>query len=201
MGKIYFTSDLHLGHDKEFIYKDRGFNSIEEHDAAIIERWNDVITSEDDVYILGDLMMNDQDKGVENLCKLKGRIHFITGNHDTNTKIRKYVNDCHFIQEGYSNVFKYGKYHFYLSHYPTLTAYFDDKSSIKNHIINLHGHTHSLAKFEFIDNPFVYNVALDSHDFLPVSIDQVIEDIKTQYKSVCEIINRLNWECIKHERI
>ena len=27
---IYFTSDLHLGHDREFIYKDRGYDNIRE---------------------------------------------------------------------------------------------------------------------------------------------------------------------------
>lgn len=34
---IYFTSDLHFGHDKDFIYKSRGFNSIGDHDNTIIE--------------------------------------------------------------------------------------------------------------------------------------------------------------------
>ena len=34
---IYFTSDLHFGDDKGFIYKPRGFNSIEDHDNTIIE--------------------------------------------------------------------------------------------------------------------------------------------------------------------
>ena len=37
---IWFTSDLHFCHDKEFLYKPRGFNSIEEHDTAIIQNWN-----------------------------------------------------------------------------------------------------------------------------------------------------------------
>lgn len=33
---MYFTSDLHLNHDKEFIYKNRGFNSINEMNNTII---------------------------------------------------------------------------------------------------------------------------------------------------------------------
>lgn len=35
--KIWFTSDLHFGHNKSFLYEPRGFNSIEEHDATIIK--------------------------------------------------------------------------------------------------------------------------------------------------------------------
>lgn len=29
MGNIYMTSDLHFGHDREFIWKVRGFLSVE----------------------------------------------------------------------------------------------------------------------------------------------------------------------------
>ena len=39
----YFTSDLHIGHDKDFIWKARGFNSIEEHDTQILKNWNSII--------------------------------------------------------------------------------------------------------------------------------------------------------------
>ena len=34
---IYFTSDTHFCHDKEFLYKPRGFSSIEEHDKTVVE--------------------------------------------------------------------------------------------------------------------------------------------------------------------
>lgn len=54
----YFTSDLHIGHDKDFLYKPRGFDSIEQHDTAIVKRWNDIVTPDDTVYILGDLCMS-----------------------------------------------------------------------------------------------------------------------------------------------
>ena len=57
MGNIFLTSDLHFGHNKEFIYKVRGFNSIEEMNEAIIERWNSVVNNDDDVYVLGDFIL------------------------------------------------------------------------------------------------------------------------------------------------
>lgn len=34
MGKIFLTSDLHFGHQREFLYGPRGFNTIQEHDEA-----------------------------------------------------------------------------------------------------------------------------------------------------------------------
>ena len=53
----YFTSDLHIGHDRDFIWKARGFSSIEEHDTEILKRWNSIVQPEDTVYILGDLCL------------------------------------------------------------------------------------------------------------------------------------------------
>ena len=35
---IWFTSDLHLGHDKDFIVKARGFETVEEMNAEIVKR-------------------------------------------------------------------------------------------------------------------------------------------------------------------
>ena len=69
---IYFTSDLHLGHDQEFIWGARGFNSVEQMNETIISRWNGMVTDDDDIYVLGDLVMG----GIENtemLKRLKGK--------------------------------------------------------------------------------------------------------------------------------
>ena len=41
--KIWFTSDTHFGHIKDFLWSPRGFYSIQEHDEAIIHNWNEVI--------------------------------------------------------------------------------------------------------------------------------------------------------------
>ena len=46
---IYFTSDLHLNHDRDFIYVPRGFNSVHEMNEAIIYNWNNNITEGDTV--------------------------------------------------------------------------------------------------------------------------------------------------------
>ena len=44
---IYFSSDLHLNHNKDFIYLPRGFSSIEEMNDAILNNFCKTITSED----------------------------------------------------------------------------------------------------------------------------------------------------------
>ena len=59
MGKIYLISDTHFNHNKDFVYKARGFNSIEEMNEKIIENWNSVVTDEDTIYVLGDVIMGE----------------------------------------------------------------------------------------------------------------------------------------------
>jgi len=50
MGKIYFTSDLHLGHENAIRFDQRPFNSVEEMDAELVRRWNAKVSNEDTVF-------------------------------------------------------------------------------------------------------------------------------------------------------
>lgn len=69
---IFATSDMHFGHDREFVWKVRGFNSIQEMNDAYVNRWNSVVGPEDDVYCLGDLMLGDP-SNIEYIKKLNGK--------------------------------------------------------------------------------------------------------------------------------
>ena len=86
---IYFLQVIPtlVSHNRGFLYEPRGFSSIEEHDETIIENWNKTVKPEDVIYLLGDAMLNDNDKGIQCLNKLNGRILFIRGNHDSNERI------------------------------------------------------------------------------------------------------------------
>ena len=65
---IYLTSDLHFCHNREFLYKPRGFDSVWDMNKVIVESWNKVVGADDDVYVLGDLMLNDNDEGARLIC-------------------------------------------------------------------------------------------------------------------------------------
>lgn len=177
---IYVCSDLHFGHDRDFIYVPRGYNNVYDHDRDIIQKWNDLITDQDDVYILGDLMLGDNEYGKQMISQLNGNLHIIYGNHDTDTRIAIY-NELHNVVEmcGYATMIKYSKWHFYLSHYPTKTANYDDsKENVKKNLWNLCGHVHTKDKFlEMRQGLMSYHVELDAHGNQPVPIDTVIQDI------------------------
>ena len=177
---IYFTSDLHFCHDRKFIYEPRGFTCIDDMNEDIVENWNNTVRSIDTVYLLGDIMLNDNKTGIELLKSLNGDIRIILGNHDTSSRISLYAKCKNIKSILYADVLNYGKYHFYLSHYPTLTGNIE-RESITQGTLNLFGHTHQKDNF-YMDNPFMYHVGVDSHGCKPVSIDTVISDMKKKYK-------------------
>lgn len=177
---IYLTSDWHFGHSKEFLFRPRGFNNIEEHNQAIIKNHNSIITDEDDVYVLGDLMLSDPEEGIRCIKQLKGKLHIIRGNHDTDRKWEMYKELDNVVELcGWATVIKYKKYNFYLSHFPTMTPNID-KESLRQTLINLYGHTHQQTNF-YNNIPQVYHVGMDSHNCYPVLLDDIIEEIKENF--------------------
>lgn len=183
--KIWFTSDTHFGHIKDFLWSPRGFNSIEEHDEVVIKNWNELVNPEDEVYHLGDVMLNDNEHGLKCINRLNGKIHLIVGNHDTNTKIELYKQCPNIVSIDYAKEIKIGKNYFWLCHYPTITANYDDNKPWAKHLINIYGHTHQTEKFYKVKetleiNPYMYCVCLDAHNNKPVELNEIIEDIKNQ---------------------
>lgn len=171
----YFTSDLHIAHDKDFIWKARGFSSIEEHDTEILKRWNSTVTPDDTVYILGDLCMGGNEKEWDRIYKnLNGEKKFICGNHDTLNKMNKYFFDYNMTGLGLAAIYRYSKKKkFYLCHYPT----FVNNHELEKFFWCFSGHTHSTNPFQFGEH-CVYNVAMDAHNCAPVSIEQIIKEIE-----------------------
>ena len=185
MGEIFLTSDTHFAHIASFLWEPRGFKSVEEMDEAIIERWNKVVKPNDIVYHLGDVMLSDNKKGIECFNRLNGEIFVIWGNHETDTRKNLLAAECPNFRGGwYAYLIKHNKMNIYLSHYPTMTANYDeDNKHFSQHVISLHGHLHTKEKWNF-DSPFVYNVAMDAHNCMPIHIDEVMTDIRQKWNEV-----------------
>lgn len=177
---IYFASDLHLNHDKVFIWEPRGFKSVYEMNDAIINNFNKIVKWDDNLYILGDVMLGDNNAAAQLFKLIPGNKHIILGNHDTTARRTLYETFYKTNVIGYADTFKYNKMNFYLSHYPTMTGNTDDKG-LKKCVINLSGHTHSKDKFQYYPQ-LIYNVAVDAHNNEPVEIEQIINDIKEKFK-------------------
>lgn len=168
---IYFSSDLHLNHDRPFVWEDRGFGCVEQMDEGLVKRFNSVLTDDDELYLLGDCCMGLNELAMPYLEKIKGHKHLIIGNHDTDARLEEYRSRGIFETIEWGGRIKYKKRMFLLSHYPMLIG-----NTSNDKVWNLHGHTHQLHAFGTV--PQCYNVGIDAHDCYPISIEKIYNDIQ-----------------------
>lgn len=151
---IFVWSDLHLGHNKEFIYKPRGFDSVEEHDAALRQRWQTHLNPESMIFILGDIMFGH--RADERLLSFFQDVPFkicflMGGNHhagfkqlleDTNDNLELFldVDESRAVQFLPNYVEAYiGGLFYVMCHYPIISANRQGKHDFGGMI---HGHCH-----------------------------------------------------------
>lgn len=189
MSKIFLTSDLHFNHDRAFIWRARGFQSVEEMNEAIVERYNSRVNPGDDVYICGDLCLGGGSQEImkANMAlieRLNGNIHVILGNHDSPARAEMYK-CCHNVVEVvYATMIHYNGYHFFLSHYPCMTGNLE-KETLKQCTCNIYGHTHQKDAF-YEDRPYMFHCGMDAHNCYPVLLDDAIEMMKAKVKECKE---------------
>lgn len=180
---IYFISDWHLNHNKAFVYESRGFYSIEEMNETLIARHNSVVKPHDVVYVLGDCCLGGGSK--ENLLdnqylinQFNGELRIMCGNHDTLSRVEMYKQCENVVDIAVAKFLNYKHYHFYLSHFPSLCSNLDFDKPLKARTISLCGHSHTIDPFSDFDKGLIYHCEVDAHYGFPISIEQIIEEIK-----------------------
>ena len=184
--KIWLTSDLHIGHNQEFVWKARGFKSVHHMNDKLLENLYKCVKSNDKLFILGDLTLGDLDEALPYLTEIPGEVHVILGNHDTERRIALYQELNWRIQ--WATKFKYDKIRFYLSHYPTLTAN-PGEDFLSLATINLFGHTHQTYSWSPV-NRFGYNVGVDAHNNCPVNLANILDELREHNKTYSEYMTK-----------
>ena len=171
---IYYTADLHLGHANVIRHCDRPFRSVDEMDEALIQNWNSRVHRLDTVYIVGDLFFRNRRPCEECLAELKGRKHLITGNHDSSWMKKtdwpgffESVNSLLTMKDNGRLVT--------LCHYPLMTW---PDSRHDSYMVYGHIHNSTAAGFWPLirDNPHMLNAGVDVNGFLPVTLDEMIQN-------------------------
>lgn len=189
---IFFTSDTHFGHSKIIDYCKRPFSSIEEHDKALIQNWNNVVGQDDTVFHLGDFAYGNSQFIANIIKQLNGNIILIKGNHDLRNINPTLYNI--FSDVVYQARILIDKQTVYLNHFPFLCFDHGDINLYKdNYSIQLFGHVHSgpLTSSKDVSRlnilfPTQYDVGVDNNNYTPISWADVKNKIKQQIdKSLC----------------
>lgn len=162
---VLFTADTHFGHAGARALYRRPFRSVAEMDAAIIERWNEVVRPDDEVWHLGDFSVGQKPgRVVELLESLNGAKHLITGNNDDDSVVRS--GTWQSVQP-YREVVADGQ-HLILCHYPFRTW-----RNMARGWIDLHGHSHGRLR----PQAWQCDVGVDAWEFRPIDIAAILERV------------------------
>ena len=82
--EVYWVSDTHLNHNRDFVYEVRGFKSSQEHTDFIIDKINEIVRPNDILMHGGDFCLNTEESGCnELLARIQCQnIYMIWGNHN-----------------------------------------------------------------------------------------------------------------------
>lgn len=150
MSKVFYTSDLHLGHKNIIKYCNRPVNDIEEMHELIITNWNEVVGKNDLVWVLGDITFKNYYLPL--MAKMNGNKKLILGNHDK-LKVQEYAKYFSTIRGvAYTN-------NYILSHFPVHQKQLGGRWKY-----NLHGHLHEKS---MKDERYI-NVCLDYNNMRPI---------------------------------
>ena len=163
---IYFTSDLHLGHEAVIRMQNRPFTNADEMNRVLIENYNSVVHKDDTVYLLGDICFRiGVEKANELIASLKGKKYLIRGNHD-----KKYDESLFEDIRDFMTISVNGL-HISLMHYPMLSWPRSHYGSTM-----LHGHIHSDTSYNISNRETGinrYDVGVDANSYMPISIKQI----------------------------
>ena len=169
MSTIFFISDLHLGHGKEFILNRLApikFSCAEEHDEYLVKQWNSVIRKRDSVYVLGDVAVNKRFLPI--LDRMKGDKQLLMGNHDM-YRTEEYLKYFTRIRPSFKHK------GFWLSHIPI------HADSLRG-IMNIHGHVHH----NNVKDPRYINCCVEALNGVPMSLDEA-KELEKKYEESCGI--------------
>lgn len=166
MSNTFILSDTHFSHKAEFLLKNRGFSSVEEMDSILINNWNNVVSDNDTVFHLGDVVFQPATRTDIVLPQLKGKKVLIMGNHDRGKYLSKYFDDFYSILEYDIFIFS----HIPLN-YTELRGRFLGK-------INVHGHIHN-GNSSYVDNPFTsINVNCEFINYKPIKLNDLAKTLQ-----------------------
>lgn len=95
--KIFFWSDLHLNHGKDFILGPRKFKTAQEAKEELITRWNSIVSYNDTIFILGDTVVGAGENSTQEFESFLQNVNFhslyiLGGNHTAGYKTLAYHN-------------------------------------------------------------------------------------------------------------
>ena len=184
MGQTFYTSDQHIGHKNIMKYEPGRLalgGTVDEMNEAMIDRWNSVVSPEDEVFVVGDWAMGKLDDSLALTQLFNGHKILICGNHDR--PFHDGAQEARYLDAGFDRVL-HGAVEVHeadrlgvtlpltsMCHFPYEShddRYEEDHPEDHGELL-LHGHVHSAWKFK--ENQI--NVGCDVWDYYPKTLPEL----------------------------
>lgn len=162
----WFTSDPHFDHFKIIRYCNRPFENLDHMHQVLQDNWNQRVTPDDEVWVLGDFVLGSFETGALILDSLHGTKHLIMGNHDRHSRSA-------FLRMGFKTVQKQAVLDFIGE--PLRMSHFPPRHEEKPQI-SLCGHVHD--RWTWDPERLTLNVGVDVWDFSPISEATIVKTIR-----------------------
>ena len=171
MSETFFIGDTHFGHKGIIQFSGtrpyRPFDTIEEHDAELIKRWNKVVGKNDRVFVLGDFCFGKRNLPIAN--ELNGTKKLIMGNHDcyASTDYLQYFEKLYGCCEYKGTI---------LSHMPV------HENQFPRYFMNIHGHMHEKVVMKGAWSPTLepdrryFNCSAEQINLTPIPYDEILSE-------------------------
>lgn len=195
--KVFFFSDIHASHEKDFILNPRGFKSASEGKEIIINNWNSKVSNEDICFLLGDTVVgagqNSETVFDEILRRLNYReLYICPGNHFSGFK-QKFESEFNsgnrmdiyqrltFLVDGVRSVHMIPNYYeIFVNHVPVVLSHYPILSynGLSRDALHIFGHTHAKLKESRLGKEYlngrVLEVTPESIGSSPISFSEVM---------------------------
>ncbi len=173
----WISSDLHINHKmiSEYCPNRQVLGSLYEMNEALIANFNERVAPEDDVIILGDMLMGDRSLTKQYVDRLNGKHKIlIMGNHDR----RRYCEEA-FDEVVDWDIFMedYGKPVLLIHNPDDGEKFFIEHPEYKYISTVLVGHVHQLFNHQRRNGRLYINVGVDApgREFVPHTLQELIE--------------------------
>lgn len=169
----FFIADTHFSHKNilNFCSEHRPFKSVDDMNTKLIDNWNNVVTDEDRVFVLGDFFLGGRKNITEAgdiIKSLNGKKILVQGNHDL------HFDAAMWMSLGFVKVVPMYEYRgCILTHIPVDLGEIRGQSNRGRWLANIHGHLHDEGNSFEMNSTGRFCVSAECVDLTPITWERV----------------------------
>ena len=173
MKETFVCADLHFCHENIIKYENRPWINADAMNWGLINNWNQVVSADDKVFVLGDVGFCGREKMSELVHRLNGHKMLIMGNHDRSRSVQWWQDIGFEMVSRYPIIYDE---HIVLMHEPP--TYFNEATPY----FYIYGHVHGCPDYQDHTDHSAC-VSIERLNYTPAKLEDVISGTAYAHRS------------------